>query len=122
MDYPVKTISQIKPLLVGFRKAAGLTQQQMATRLGVTQQTYARWEAKPVSGSIDRIFKVLRLLNVDLILAHTTAPLVKEQDAEATYHVTPPHPARKAPPTKAGTTQSRTTTQPPSPIKKREDW
>ena len=42
MDYPVKTTLQLRPLLVGFRKAAGLTQAQMASHLGVTQQTYAQ--------------------------------------------------------------------------------
>lgn len=73
MDYPVKTASQLRPLLVGFRKAAGLTQAQMALRLGVTQQTYAQLEAKPESSSMERIFKVLRLLNVNMVLDHAKA-------------------------------------------------
>ena len=69
MDYPVKTSSQLRPLLVGFRKAAGFTQADVAIRLGVTQQTYAQLEAKPESASTDRLFTVLRLFNVDMTLS-----------------------------------------------------
>lgn len=68
MDYPVKTPLQLRPLLVGFRKAAGLTQAQMASHLGVTQQTYAQLEAKPESASMDRLFQVLKMLRVDIVL------------------------------------------------------
>ena len=68
MDYPVKTLPQLRPLLTGFRKAAGLTQAQVASHLGVTQQTYAQLEAKPESASIDRLFHVLKLLKVDIVL------------------------------------------------------
>ena len=68
MDYPVKTLPQLRPLLVGFRKAAGLTQAQMASHFGVTQQTYAQLEAKPESASMDRLFHVLKLLKVDIVL------------------------------------------------------
>ncbi|EGO1316007.1 helix-turn-helix transcriptional regulator, partial [Salmonella enterica] len=39
--YPLKTLNQIRPLLIGFRKANGLTQKEVSERLGVTQQTYA---------------------------------------------------------------------------------
>ncbi|RDJ98074.1 helix-turn-helix transcriptional regulator [Paraburkholderia lacunae] len=72
MDYPVKTPLQLRPLLVGFRKAAGLTQAQMASHLGVTQQTYAQLEAKPESASMDRLFHVLKVLKVDIVLTHVS--------------------------------------------------
>jgi HTH-type transcriptional regulator/antitoxin HipB len=68
MDYPLKIPQQLRPLLVGFRKAAGLTQTQLAARLGVTQQTYVQLEAKPECASLDRIYRVLKLLDVSLIL------------------------------------------------------
>lgn len=71
MDYPVRTLSQLRPILQGFRKAAGLTQAGMASRLGVTQQTYAQLEANPAAVSVERLFKVLRVLNVDLTMAYT---------------------------------------------------
>ncbi len=72
VDYPVKTPGQLRPLLLGFRTAAGLTQAQMAARLGVTQQTYAQLEARPESASMGRLFKALRLLKVQMVLAHPT--------------------------------------------------
>jgi HTH-type transcriptional regulator/antitoxin HipB len=68
VDYPIQTLSQLKPILLGFRKAAGLTQAAMASHLGVTQQTYAQLEANPATVSVERLFKVLRVLQVDLKL------------------------------------------------------
>ncbi|PMS15671.1 transcriptional regulator [Trinickia dabaoshanensis] len=80
MDYPVKTLQQLRPLLVGFRKAAGLTQAQLAARLGVTQQTYAQLEAKPESASFDRLYPVLKLLDVNLVLAQVPGSTTVEGD------------------------------------------
>ncbi len=61
-DYPLNTLSQLRPLLIGFRKANGLTQKDLSERLGVTQQTYSRLEANPASASIERLFKVFSIL------------------------------------------------------------
>jgi HTH-type transcriptional regulator/antitoxin HipB len=69
MDYPIKTLNQLHPILQGFRKKAGLTQTDIATQLGITQQSYARIEADPASTSVERLYKVMRLLNVVLIMA-----------------------------------------------------
>jgi HTH-type transcriptional regulator/antitoxin HipB len=77
MDYPVKTLSQLRPILQGFRKETGLTQAAMAEKLGITQQSYAQLEAKPASASVERLFKILRLLNVDIRLAYTASPQPK---------------------------------------------
>ncbi|WP_322038722.1 helix-turn-helix transcriptional regulator [Burkholderia diffusa] len=79
MAFPVQTLSQLRPILVGFRKSAGLTQAQLAARLGVTQQSYAQLEANPSAVSIERLFKVLNVLGVRLTLVpgtpdDTTAP------------------------------------------------
>jgi HTH-type transcriptional regulator / antitoxin HipB len=76
--YPVKTLSQLRPILQGFRKTAGLTQASMAEQLGVTQQTYAQLEANPAAASMERLFKVFRVLGVELTLStaeeETAAP------------------------------------------------
>lgn len=69
MDYPLKTVSQLRPMLLGFRKKAGLTQEELAQRLGISQQSYAAFEANPAAASVDRLFRVLRLLAVDMHLA-----------------------------------------------------
>jgi HTH-type transcriptional regulator / antitoxin HipB len=69
VQYSVKTLGQLRPILQGFRKSAGLTQAMMAEQLGVTQQTYAQLEANPAAASLERLFKVLRVLNVELSLS-----------------------------------------------------
>ncbi|CAB3747410.1 transcriptional regulator [Burkholderia puraquae] len=69
MPFPVQTLTQLRPILVGFRRAAGLTQAQLAARLGVTQQSYAQLEANPSAVSIERLFKVLNTLGVHMTLA-----------------------------------------------------
>ena len=83
MNYPVKTVAQLRPLLQGFRKTAGLTQAMLASRLGVTQQTYAQLEADPSAVSAERLFKVLRVLEVEVVLAQTATsaaePAVSEK-------------------------------------------
>ncbi|WP_250527460.1 helix-turn-helix transcriptional regulator [Caballeronia sp. GAWG2-1] len=89
MDYPVKTLSQLRPILKGFRKAAGLTQASMAAQLGVTQQTYAQLEANPAAASMERMFKVLRVLGVEMMLtdgviADKVPPITKKIAAKAT--------------------------------------
>ncbi|ANN69153.1 helix-turn-helix transcriptional regulator [Bordetella bronchialis] len=68
MDYPVRTLQQLRPILQGFRKAKGLTQAQLAARLGITQQSYAKLEAAPEKASFDRVFRILQMLRVELAL------------------------------------------------------
>ena len=68
MDYPIKILSQLHPILKGFRKANHLTQAELAKKLGMTQQSYAHLEANPETASIERLFKVLRVLHVELKL------------------------------------------------------
>ncbi|WP_395070068.1 helix-turn-helix transcriptional regulator [Paraburkholderia silvatlantica] len=68
MDYPLKTLSQLRPILVGFRKKAGLTQKDVAARLGISQQSYAAFEANPEAASVERLVRVLRLVDVEIKL------------------------------------------------------
>jgi len=68
MIYPIKALSQFSLVLKGFRKEKGLTQAAMAERLGITQQSYAHFEANPETATLERIFMVLRMLDVDVSL------------------------------------------------------
>ena len=77
MDYSVKTLSQLRPVLRGFRKAAGLTQAMIAERLGITQQSYAQFEADPAAAGVERLFKVLRLLNAGITLSQDEPSLAR---------------------------------------------
>jgi HTH-type transcriptional regulator/antitoxin HipB len=67
--FPVKLLSQLRPLLIGFRKSKGLTQKELSARLGVTQQTYARLESNPSKTSFERLYKVLNILGVEMSLS-----------------------------------------------------
>lgn len=66
MRYPLKTLDQLALLLKGFRKTQGLTQSAMAEKLGITQQSYAHFEANPSSATLERLFMVMRLLGVEI--------------------------------------------------------
>ncbi|KWI59804.1 XRE family transcriptional regulator [Burkholderia pseudomultivorans] len=79
MAFPVQTLGQLRPILVGFRKSAGLTQAQLAARLGVTQQSYAQLESNPSAVSIERLFKVLNALGVRL----TLDPVLPDETSES---------------------------------------
>ena len=72
MVYPIKTLSQLPLILKGFRKEKGLTQAAMAERLGITQQSYAYFEANPATATLERLFMVLRLLDVEISLDQTS--------------------------------------------------
>lgn len=76
--YPLKTLNQLRPLLVGFRKANGMTQKDVSEKLGVTQQTYARLEANPTSASIERLFKVFTVLGVEMVLSAWQFSVIQE--------------------------------------------
>lgn len=73
MDYPIKTLDQLPLVLKGFRKLRGLTQAAMAERLGITQQSYAYFEANPATATLERLFTVLRLLDVEISLDQAAA-------------------------------------------------
>lgn len=87
MDYPIKTLSQLRPILVGFRKEAGLTQEAIARRLGISQQSYAAFEANPATASVERLFRVLRQFDVAIKLG---TPEPSEPSAPSIGPATPP--------------------------------
>ena len=68
MNYALKTLSQLPLVIKGFRQLRGLTQAAMAEKLGITQQSYAYFEANPATAKLDRLFVVLRLLDVEISL------------------------------------------------------
>lgn len=68
MIYPIKTLSQLPLVLKGFRKEKGLTQAAIAERLGISQQSYAYFEANPASATLERLYTVLRILDVEISL------------------------------------------------------
>ncbi len=77
MIYPIKTLSQLPLILKGYRKEKGLTQAAMAEKLGITQQSYAYFEANPASATLERLFLALRLLDVEIALEQNKLPTVR---------------------------------------------
>lgn len=73
MNFTVATLDQLRPILVGFRKSRGLTQAALAAKLGIAQQTYAQMEANPATASVERLYRLLRVLGVELVLADAAA-------------------------------------------------
>lgn len=87
MVYPIKTLSQLPLVLKGFRKEKGLTQAALAEKLGITQQSYAYFEANPATATLERLFMVLRLLDVEISLDRS-APAGGEVTAPSAKTVT----------------------------------
>ncbi|WP_009907400.1 helix-turn-helix domain-containing protein, partial [Burkholderia thailandensis] len=81
IEHEIRTLDQLRPILRGLRKSAGLTQAMLARRLGVTQQTYAQFEGNPASASVERLFNVLRALDIELALTLTHVRAASAQPA-----------------------------------------
>lgn len=68
-SFTIKTLAHLRPLLIAYRKQAGLSQSAIAQKLGITQQSYAELEARPESASFERLFRLFNLLNAEFVLA-----------------------------------------------------
>jgi HTH-type transcriptional regulator/antitoxin HipB len=66
--YAVHAAEQLPALLKAFRKEAGLTQGEVAARLGVTQQTLSALERNAQKVSAERLLHLLGILGVDMVL------------------------------------------------------
>lgn len=79
--YAVRTADQLTTLLQAFRKEAGLTQSQVALRLGVTQQTYSALERNAATVGAARLLKLLHILGVELVLRQGAADPTPARDS-----------------------------------------
>ena len=67
-QYILRSAEQLPALLKAFRKHAGLTQGQVATSLGVTQQTLSALERNAQRVSAERLLQLLGILEVEMVL------------------------------------------------------
>lgn len=67
-DYTIQTADQLKHIIAGFRKSADLTQEDLAMRLGVAQQTYSTSERNAANMSVTKLLTILNALDVELVL------------------------------------------------------
>jgi len=70
---PIHTPDQLAVHIKSLRKARGLTQAQLGTRLGVKQVRVADIERNPGSVSVDQLLRVLHALDARLLLADAHA-------------------------------------------------
>lgn len=71
--FTVRTTEQLPQLLKAFRKNAGLTQADVALRLGVTQQTVSVLERNAEAVSAERLMRLLNILGVEWVLRTRSA-------------------------------------------------
>ncbi len=90
MEFSIQALTQLRTILRGFRKARGLTQSELAKKLAITQQSYAQLEANPATASIERLFKVLAILEVDLVFKDRKASLLKNESNSTFQKVAEP--------------------------------
>lgn len=67
-EFTPRTADQLPALIQAFRKQAGLTQKEVALRLGVTQQTYSALERNAEAVGTARLLQLLPILGVELVL------------------------------------------------------
>lgn len=83
-EFTVHTSAHFSALLQGFRRQAGLTQAEMAKRLGVTQQTLSAFERNAEKASAERLLEYLNILGVYLVLRQSQGkqPAASASDVE----------------------------------------
>jgi HTH-type transcriptional regulator / antitoxin HipB len=67
-EFPLRTAEQLGAMLQSFRKQAGMTQADVAIRLGITQQTLSALERNAKKVSADRLLALLGILGVELVM------------------------------------------------------
>ena len=82
--FTVRTADQLPTLLQAFRKDAGLTQSEVALRLGVAQQTYSALERNADTVGAARLLKLLNILGVELVLGKPAANPALAKDSGKT--------------------------------------
>lgn len=81
MDYTLNFPEQLGLHLKSLRKAAGMSQTQLAQLLGVTQSRVAAIEKDPAAVSLGQFLQILQLLDAGLV--------IRTQAASASAHSAP---------------------------------
>ncbi|QGX40157.1 XRE family transcriptional regulator [Permianibacter aggregans] len=68
MDYPARTPEQLGKILKGFRKNAGMTQQEAGSLVGLLQKSVSLLETKPENVPIRQLFKMLSALGLEIAI------------------------------------------------------
>ncbi|NPC48275.1 helix-turn-helix domain-containing protein [Corallococcus sp. AB032C] len=66
--YPVHTPEQLGAILKGYRREQDMTQGDLAHRTGLAQSAISFAETHPERIGVERLFRILAGLNVELVL------------------------------------------------------
>jgi HTH-type transcriptional regulator/antitoxin HipB len=64
----ITTAAQVGEILRGRRKARGVAQQELATKLGISQSRLSTLEAQPGDMNLERLLLLAKLLGLELVL------------------------------------------------------
>lgn len=93
MDHLLQLPDQLALHLKSLRKAAGVSQAQLAQRLGVSQSRVAAIERDPAAISVRQLMEILQLLDADLLMRPRADGVASPASAPAPVPVPVPVPA-----------------------------
>ncbi len=68
MKQSIRTNQQLGQLLVGRRKALGLSQQELGVKVGISQKRQSGLERQPGRLTVDRLLGLLAALGLELVV------------------------------------------------------
>jgi HTH-type transcriptional regulator/antitoxin HipB len=78
MNFPVSTSQQLQAVLRALRRARGLSQAEIGSRLGVNQKRIARIESVPGVTSYDQIARLISTLGARLVIEDQPEKVVSD--------------------------------------------
>lgn len=98
MDHLLQLPDQLALHLKSLRKAAGVSQAELAQRLGVSQSRVAAIERDPAAISVRQLMEILQLLDVDLLMRPRADAVVSPASAPVPVPVPGPAASKVAEP------------------------
>ncbi len=68
MVNPISSTMQLAQALRGYRKKAGMSQEEAGEKVGLQQKTISALERMPDTSKIENLFKFLSALNLEIII------------------------------------------------------
>lgn len=93
MDHLLQLPDQLALHLKSLRKAAGVSQAELAQRLGVSQSRVAAIERDPAAISVRQLMEILQLLDADLLMRPRADAVASPASASVPVPVPVPVPA-----------------------------
>jgi HTH-type transcriptional regulator/antitoxin HipB len=79
VTFLAQTPAQLGSVLRGYRRQRGLTQGQLAARVGLAQKAISFAETHPDRIGVERLFRILAALEVELVLRDKAAHAPKTE-------------------------------------------